>query len=102
MPRLDTTIKTPDGICPAAIFTPAGIAGPWPAVIFFMDGFGIRPAMWEMGQRLADAGALPGMGGLLVEAEFKRHGALRECSRTGKQEGPAAARAFPPGQTSAP
>jgi len=25
-------------------------------VIFFMDGFGIRPAMWEMGQRLADGG----------------------------------------------
>jgi carboxymethylenebutenolidase len=25
-------------------------------VIFFMDGFGIRPAMWDMSQRLADAG----------------------------------------------
>jgi len=56
MPRLDVTIKTRDGICPASIFTPAGAAGPWPAVIFFMDGFGIRPAMWEMGQRLADGG----------------------------------------------
>lgn len=58
MPRLDTTITTPDGICPAAIFTPIDIAGPWPAVIFFMDGFGIRASMWEMGQRLADAGYL--------------------------------------------
>jgi carboxymethylenebutenolidase len=57
MPRLDVTIKTRDGICPASIFTPAG-AAPWPAVIFFMDGFGIRPAMWEMGQRLADGGYL--------------------------------------------
>jgi dienelactone hydrolase len=25
-------------------------------VIFFMDGLGIRPVLWEMGQRLADAG----------------------------------------------
>ena len=58
MPRLDVTIKTVDGICPASVFTPAGRAGPWPAVIFFMDGLGIRPAMWEMGQRLADDGYL--------------------------------------------
>jgi len=27
-------------------------------VIFFMDGFGIRPVMREMGQRLADGGYL--------------------------------------------
>jgi carboxymethylenebutenolidase len=58
MPRMEVTIKTRDGICPASIFTPAGIAGPWPAVIFLMDGFGIRPVMWEMGQRLADGGYL--------------------------------------------
>lgn len=56
MPRLEVTIKTRDGICPASVFTPANKAGPWPAVIFFMDGLGIRPAMWEMGQRLADGG----------------------------------------------
>jgi len=59
MPRLDVTIKTRDGICPASVFTPADTAGrPWPAVVFFMDGLGIRPAMWEMGQRLADGGYL--------------------------------------------
>jgi carboxymethylenebutenolidase len=56
MPRLDVTIKTRDGICPASVFTPADIVGPWPAVLFFMDGLGIRPVMWEMGQRLADGG----------------------------------------------
>ncbi len=55
MPRLDATIKTRDGNCPASVFTPAG-KGPWPGVIFFMDGLGIRPTMWEMGQRLADGG----------------------------------------------
>jgi carboxymethylenebutenolidase len=56
MPRLEVTIKTRDGICPASLFTPADGVGPWPGVIFFMDGLGIRPAMWEMGQRLADGG----------------------------------------------
>jgi carboxymethylenebutenolidase len=58
MPRLDVTIKTRDGLCPASLFTPAEKAGPWPGVIFFMDGLGIRPSMWEMGQRLADGGYL--------------------------------------------
>jgi carboxymethylenebutenolidase len=56
MPRFSVTIETRDGLCPASVLTPTGQAGPWPAVIFFMDGFGIRPAMWEMGQRLADGG----------------------------------------------
>jgi carboxymethylenebutenolidase len=58
MPRLEVSIKTRDGVCPASVFTPDDSAGPWPAVIFFMDGLGIRPVMWEMGQRLADHGYL--------------------------------------------
>ena len=58
MPRLDATIKTRDGICPASVLTPGDVVGPWPGVIFFMDGLGIRPVMWEMGQRLADRGYL--------------------------------------------
>lgn len=56
MPRLALNIPTSDGTCHASLFTPANDTGPWPGVIFFMDGLGIRPAMWEMGQRLADAG----------------------------------------------
>jgi carboxymethylenebutenolidase len=59
MPRLGVTIKTRDGICPASVFTPDdNTRGAWPAVIFFMDGFGIRPVMWEMSQLLADGGYL--------------------------------------------
>jgi carboxymethylenebutenolidase len=58
MPRADVTIKTRDGNCPASVFTPANGNGPWPAVIFYMDGLGIRPVMWEMGQRLSDGGYL--------------------------------------------
>jgi carboxymethylenebutenolidase len=58
MPRAEVTIKTRDGNCPASVFTPANGKGPWSAVIFYMDGLGIRPVMWEMGQRLADGGYL--------------------------------------------
>lgn len=56
MPRTDVTIKTRDGNAPASVFTPGQGNGPWPGVLFFMDGIGIRPVMWEMGQQLADGG----------------------------------------------
>jgi carboxymethylenebutenolidase len=49
------TIRTEDGICPAYEFQPDG-NGPWPGVLFYMDGIGIRPAMFQMGERLAKAG----------------------------------------------
>jgi carboxymethylenebutenolidase len=53
------SIPTADGACPAHVFTPDGAAsGPWPAVIFFMDGLAIRPTLFAMSQRLADAGYL--------------------------------------------
>ncbi len=48
-------IRTRDGHCPAYVFRPQG-DGPWPAVLVFMDGIGIRPAMLAVGERLAAAG----------------------------------------------
>jgi carboxymethylenebutenolidase len=48
-------ITTRDGICPSYVFRPTG-SGPWPAVLVFMDGLGIRPAMLEVGERLASYG----------------------------------------------
>ena len=48
-------IKTRDGICPSYVYRPPG-RGPWPAVLVFMDGIGIRPAMLEVGERLATYG----------------------------------------------
>jgi carboxymethylenebutenolidase len=54
--REDITIDTADGACPTSVFTPSDGTGPWPGVIFFMDGLGIRPALHAMAQRLADAG----------------------------------------------
>lgn len=53
--REQIVISTADGDCPASVFTPDGV-GPWPAVIFYMDALAIRPVLFEMGQRLADAG----------------------------------------------
>jgi carboxymethylenebutenolidase len=55
MPSESVTIRTHDGECPLYVLTPAG-QGPWPAVIFYFDAGGIRPAMLEMAQRLADTG----------------------------------------------
>jgi len=57
MPHEQVTIRASDGDCPTHVFTPPG-EGPWPAVIFYMDGLGIRPSLLEMGQRLADGGYL--------------------------------------------
>jgi carboxymethylenebutenolidase len=48
-------IQTRDGVCPSYVFHPAG-DGSWPAVLVFMDGVGIRPAMLEVGERLAKSG----------------------------------------------
>jgi carboxymethylenebutenolidase len=48
-------IQTQDGMCAAHVFTPSG-EGPWPAVIFYMDALAIRPAILEMGARLASSG----------------------------------------------
>jgi len=49
------TIETADGNCPAHVYRPAG-DGPWPGVLVFMDGLGIRPAMLAIGERLATYG----------------------------------------------
>jgi carboxymethylenebutenolidase len=48
-------IQTKDGQCRSYVFRPAG-NGPWPAVLVYMDGIGIRPAMLEVGERLAKNG----------------------------------------------
>jgi carboxymethylenebutenolidase len=50
----DVEIKTPDGICDAALLHPA--SGVHPGVIIWADAFGLRPAMREMGRLLAVEG----------------------------------------------
>lgn len=51
--RVDLT--TTDGVMDSYTFQPAE-SGSWPAVIVYMDAFGIRPNLDSMAQRLADAG----------------------------------------------
>lgn len=48
-------IQTRDGSCPSYVFRPS-TAGPWPGVLVYMDGIGIRPAMLEVGERIAAHG----------------------------------------------
>ncbi len=55
MTQTEVKIPTPDGEARAYSFTPEG-AGPWPAVIFYMDAPAIRPALFQMCERLASHG----------------------------------------------
>jgi carboxymethylenebutenolidase len=55
MTQEQVSIQATDGPCGAQVFTPDG-EGQWPAVIFYMDAFGIRPAMVEMAGHIASAG----------------------------------------------
>lgn len=51
------SIKTRDGNCNAWVVKPANArADKLPAVIFYMDAFGIRPAMHQMAKHIADQG----------------------------------------------
>jgi carboxymethylenebutenolidase len=54
-PMSNIEIKTRDGLCPSYVYRPSGEA-PWPAVLVYMDGLAIRPAMLELGERLAMLG----------------------------------------------
>jgi carboxymethylenebutenolidase len=54
--RQDVSIPTPEGDARGFVFKPNSSAGPWPAVIMFMDAPAIRPALFDMGERLAQAG----------------------------------------------
>ena len=68
MPHEQITIVTADGECPAHLFTPgAGRHGP--AIIFYMDAGGIRPAALAMAARLSNAGYV-----VLLPDLFYRYG----------------------------
>src|SRR5438128_5874124 len=50
----DVTIKTPDGTCDAAFIHPS--TGSYPGVLIWADAFGLRPAMRDIGKRIAAEG----------------------------------------------
>lgn len=68
MPQEQATITTRDGDCPAHLFMPGDGPG-GPAIIFYMDAGGIRPAVLGMAGRLADAGYV-----VLLPDLFYRYG----------------------------
>lgn len=55
MPHREIQLRTDDGTCPAHVFRPEG-PGPWPGVLVFMDGLGLRPAILAIAERIAAAG----------------------------------------------
>ncbi len=61
-------IPTPDGTADAYLVHPEG-TGPHPAVLLYMDAFGLRPHLRKMADRLASAGYT-----VLVPNVFYRHG----------------------------
>jgi carboxymethylenebutenolidase len=56
MSRTALSVQTADGTCPASLFRPEAGAGPWPGVLMYMDGIGMRPALFPIAQRIADGG----------------------------------------------
>jgi carboxymethylenebutenolidase len=68
MPRTPITLPTRDGLCPAHLLTPSA-EGRWPAIVFYGDAGGIRPALVDMAQRLANAGYA-----VLLPDPFYRYG----------------------------
>ena len=68
MPSVSATVTTPDGACPVTLHTPEG-SGPWPGVVMYVDAGGVRDAMHDMAQHLADHGYA-----VLLPDVYYRHG----------------------------
>ena len=68
MSRETVDITTSDGTCTATVFRPND-SQRYPAVLFYMDGLGIRPAILDMGERLANFGYV-----VLLPDLFYRYG----------------------------
>jgi carboxymethylenebutenolidase len=57
MPSETIDIRTADGVCDAYLARP-DMSGRFPAVLFFMDGIGVRPVLHRMADRIAANGFL--------------------------------------------
>jgi carboxymethylenebutenolidase len=69
MPHTELQIETADGRCPTHAYRPEG-KGPWPGVIMYMDGVGMRPALMEIAERIANAGYYVLLPDLFYRVEF--------------------------------
>ncbi len=65
-------LQTEDGTLDTNIFQPTDTAAgkSWPAVVMYMDAFGIRPALGDMAQRLASHGYIVSLPNLYHRTPF--------------------------------
>jgi carboxymethylenebutenolidase len=66
--RID--LKSNDGVLDVHVFAPESASGPWPAIVLYMDAFGIRPALAQMAQRLASNGYMVALPNLYYRTPF--------------------------------
>jgi len=66
--RID--LSTNDGVLDVHVFTPETGSGPWPAIVLYMDAFGIRTALAAMAQRLASNGYMVALPNLYYRTPF--------------------------------
>jgi carboxymethylenebutenolidase len=71
MSELRVDLKSDDGVLDLHVFTPESGARPWPAVILYMDAFGIRPDLAAMGRRLASHGYVVAVPNLYYRRPFE-------------------------------
>jgi carboxymethylenebutenolidase len=66
-----STLDTPtaDGVCPVHLFE-ADARPPRPGVLMFMDGLGVRPALFELAERLAAGGYVVALPDLYYRSGF--------------------------------
>ena len=64
-------LRSDDGVLDLHVFTPHTGSGPWPAVVLYMDAFGIRPELAAMAQRLASHGYVVALPNLYYRAPFE-------------------------------
>jgi len=83
MSHQQVTITTGDGDCPAHVVTPDG-AGPWPAVIIYMDALGMRSVLVEIAERLAKNGYIAFLPDLFYRAGAYEVPSPREVFASGE------------------
>jgi carboxymethylenebutenolidase len=66
--RID--LKSPDGVLDVHAFIPDAGSGVWPAVVLYMDAFGIRPQLAGMARRLASNGYIVAVPNLYYRTPF--------------------------------
>ncbi|MDQ2668015.1 MAG: dienelactone hydrolase family protein [Gemmatimonadota bacterium] len=70
MPHETENVRTNDGTCPVHLFEPEA-GSDVPGVIMYMDGPGIRPALFDMAERLAGGGYRVALPDLYYRSGFK-------------------------------